>query len=192
MLLIKTCPWWHYSPLTLDSGDWELFSWEPESISYVWSLMSALHRKRWLFCPYVFDLCSSNCWRRLCGLSLFSSSWSPWGWITHLTNNMNVSMLHSCVLFNLWKEVKAFLEAMRLCCVHTMQHLSCFVTLNWHRKTKWLPRVARKTALPFNKCILIALHNLNTQCTQGWKCTFCLIADSLWRNVIWSDVSSHW
>jgi len=62
------------------------------------------------FCPRVFDLCSSSFWRRLCGLSLFSSSWSPWGWITRLTNNMNVSTLHTCGLFSLWKERKAFLE----------------------------------------------------------------------------------
>lgn len=144
------------------------------------------------FCPHVFDFCSSSCWRRLCGLSLFSSSWSPWGWITRLTNNMNVSILHSCGLFNLWIERKAFLEAMRLCCVRTMQHLSCFLTLNSQLgigKLNGLHVLLGKQLLHFDMCILIALHNLNTRCKQGVK-MHVLFHCTILYGALLSDVSS--
>lgn len=129
MLLIKTCPWWHYTPeaLTLDIRDLRAFF--LRTLSHVSSgpkmVSNCLHfaENADCFCPLVFDLFSSNCWQRLCGLSLFSSSWLLWGWTTRLMNNMNVSILLSFVPV---KREKTHL----LWCVYTMHHLSCFVAFS--------------------------------------------------------------
>lgn len=100
------------------------------------------------FCPHVFDFCSSSCWRRLCGLSLFSSSWSPWGWITRLTNNMNVSILQPVN-----REKSIFRSDAVVLCPHNATYsLFCnikFPTCHW--KTKWLARVARKTTFALQR-----------------------------------------
>ncbi len=147
----------------------------------------------------MFDLFSSNCWRRLCGLSLFSSSWLLWGWTTRLMSNMNVSIL---LCFVPVKREKTHFRCGVVMCLHN----AAFILFCGSGKLNGFHVLHAKQLLQCNLCILIELHNLNTWCTWGENACFVSLHVFLWCIFIrcvklagclwvhsdnWSNLSSH-